>query len=439
MPTFTGTSAIDTFFGADDKVDAFKFAADFLTGEDTINGGKNASDRLEFITAGDISQTDLANVSGIETIKLFSGVTIDLTSKMALTAASHIITINDSIGNNIVYAYSLADPSARLYFNASSGDDIYSGSSGVDIVTIPLGQLNGRDFFSGGAGTDILKLTLEIPPGHYISAKISNETLANVFSFETIQFPDWLQGSISVSQQMVGSTAKGVLTIYGPVGDFDVDASAVEAGRVVFHSRSAVMGNFIGGAGKDVFYGGHDTFEFVNSGKGSDVINFNIEEAYDKVLSFSSLDQIDAPDRVNINLDDWNNEYARNSLFFSFNKSEFSVDNHIKNINAPFLDNGSSMPSDLDGYASIVFDGPENGKFIRSASAADKYMFNTHRSASSQGDGSFLITRNIDDTISIFYDPDVSHVGDILYVAKIEGYNLSPLIDPPNLVWSSLV
>ncbi|RJF86475.1 hypothetical protein D3874_05080 [Oleomonas cavernae] len=327
MATFTGTSGADNFIGTNTAADTFRFAASFLTNTDTVTGGLGTvSDILELTSAGDVSAADLAHVSGIETVRMFAGAAIDLTALMATTSRTGTITVAGSSGDDTVYGYNISDPSNRLSFTANSGDDIFVGGSGGDVVNISANQLNARDIFSGGAGTDTLKLS---------SASILDATdLLNVFSFERIQLADG-SNSIALSQAMVGSTTTGSLTVIGGTGNDTVDASAVTAtGSRVSFDGGAGDDTFVGGSGNDVIDAGTGDNEIIG-GAGTDSITLSTDGVDTIHYNFLSESGSRAGDTIR----GATGLLDETDFFLAFNETEFSVNGALDTI---VTDDGSS-------------------------------------------------------------------------------------------------
>ena len=121
----------------------FTFATYNLFANDVVQAGSGASNILRFITAGNVSSQQFANVTGIATIKLQAGTNdIQLNDFMVTKASGHALTVNLNTGDDTIDASLLTTASNSVTLNAanaSAGDTFNFGAAKetVDLSSAP--------------------------------------------------------------------------------------------------------------------------------------------------------------------------------------------------------------------------------------------------------------------------------------------------------------
>jgi len=133
--TFNATNETNVYFdligGA--GADTFIFTAANLSANDTVQGGSGAADTLKFATAGTISASALANVSGVETIDLANGTnSITLTNALVASANGASLTINGGTGADTINAGGVTTASDHLRIDGGGGADTLIAGGAVD-------------------------------------------------------------------------------------------------------------------------------------------------------------------------------------------------------------------------------------------------------------------------------------------------------------------
>lgn len=115
--------------------DTFKYSVSDLTGIDTIIAA-GGNDTLSFLDAGNITAANLANVSGVEYVQLYTGAnTLNIGAGYSVLGSSGVDTIIGGAGvNNTV--------------NAGAGDDIFKFN---------ISDFTAGDIIDGGIGTNTLE------------------------------------------------------------------------------------------------------------------------------------------------------------------------------------------------------------------------------------------------------------------------------------------
>lgn len=284
MATFTGTNGPDNFVGANADADTFRFTHAALGANDTISGGSAAGviDTLQMLSAGVITQAQLAGVTGIDRILLAqtgaNGLT--LTLAMQTGALGRNLDIRGNAGTDTVAGSGSLDPTLLItYATGTNSSDNFTGGAGDDVAVVQgvgsfiadlgggsdrvqtsISHLDSTDDLEGGTGLD----RLQFLTGGIVTAGM----LAHVSGFE-----EFLLSAAGTTELFVDNTvlagAAGLLTIVGGTEAASVDAGAVTNGRLLFRA----------GAGADSFLGGagNDTVESIgaltgNLGGGDDVL-----------------------------------------------------------------------------------------------------------------------------------------------------------------------
>ena len=111
----------------------FTFATYNLFANDVVQAGSGAGNILRFITAGNVSAQQMANVTGISTIKLQSGANdIQLNDSMVTKAYGHTLTVNLNAGDDVIDSSQLTTATNTVEINAASasgGDTFIFGAA----------------------------------------------------------------------------------------------------------------------------------------------------------------------------------------------------------------------------------------------------------------------------------------------------------------------
>ena len=222
--------------------DEFRFAATDLTG-DIVQGG-DGDDVLRLSTAGALAADALANLSGVETIRLAkdgNAVTLVDGNFTGLTGSS--ITVIGGSGANSVDGSALTG-SHGLVIAAGDGPDVLTGGAGKDKFLFRPSNLDG-DTIQGGADYDSLQLTG--------SGAVGAAGLDHMSGVELIFLVKGGNSLALVDANFSDLASAGVLTVFGAGGDDTIDGSALSAGNVLAITAGAGADVLKGGAGTDTF------------------------------------------------------------------------------------------------------------------------------------------------------------------------------------------
>jgi Ca2+-binding RTX toxin-like protein len=247
-----------------------------LTGQDTIDGGAG-NDTLFLDGTYD---TNLATISGIETIKLGAGHDYNLSSSSGvLDAGVPTLTVDGSAltsGDTLIWN-EFANQVGALHIIAGAGKNQLYGGQDNDIFDLQHGTNQGLLAIQGGGGDDVFNVganfdnyggssgtginggggvdTLNID-GAYASTIQLIGGNGFLLGIDTVKFGAGHSYTVAAS----GQIADGALTI---------DGSALGAGDQLSVDLSAMpAGIFIGGAGDDTLTGspGGDTIDLSHGG-----------------------------------------------------------------------------------------------------------------------------------------------------------------------------
>lgn len=442
MAIFTGTSGVDNFVGTDTAADTFRFFPAHLAGTDTVSGGLGTvGDTLQLLGAGAVSAGQLANVSGIEAVRMFANSSIDLTANMLATARNNTIIVFGSAGNDGVFGGDITNAAHRVVFAPGAGRDSFIGGLGIDKISISASDITNQDIFTGGEGPDTIEFTT--------AGALASTALANVFSFEFIKMHSG-GNDVRLLQATVGSTTNGLSTVIGSNANDQVNASSVVFGRVFFNAGEG-NDTLFGGASGDVALGGGGNDDLSGNG-GNDTLNGGggnnllSGDAGDDVLINGSgtstvvggagrdtvaLFGIDPgnPDTLNYNSADEGTalgDLVRGDIgfvtdgdvAFAFNLAAF--DTLGNNFDAVNLDDGTNGAGSNGADLVLFNDGAGAG--LGSAAAVDAYFVTNYFAAT--GVGAFLAEYdNASNSVTIYYDPDAFGFSAVHVIAKIENMN----------------
>ncbi len=427
MAVFTGQPGNDLFAGTDGVADRFLFSPANLSASDVVTGGNGTvNDTLEITAAGAITSTQLAGVSGIEFIKLVAGVSIDISDDLVASSRLRLITVFGTAGNDAVYGGDIIDGANKLSFNAGAGNDLFVGGAGADTISIGAADLTSRDFFSGGGGVNGLTLSS--------AGSVAVTGFNNVFGFKNI-FLNAGGNDITLGQGTVGSNAGGVVAIVGGNGADSVNATAVDAGRIIFsagHGANTFFGttgsdkatgggdddHFEGGGGNDVLDGGigdntlfggsgNDTItasvgtSVISGGAGKDIITTYTNDQLIDTLVYSAPSE--GGDTIR---GDLLNRIGGAEIVFQFDDAAFSTLG--SDFNSVVFDDGTN--SAAANGADLVLYNDGSGTGLGSAAAVDAYFHSNY--LISPVTGAFLLDYNSTTGEAVlYYDSNASTIG----------------------------
>jgi hypothetical protein len=239
---YTGTLTVNNTAADNDVVSASGSAAalhvvttSVLTA-DTVTGGTSTNDVLTFdITAGSITQTPNATITGIETINTTGSTTnsVSVTLANANVAAGKTITVNGSAlttGTLTVDGALLVSTKTLVVTGGAGSDTVTSGAgadtintgAGVDHVTATAGSTatvnlgagddiitfatSGMVTVTGGSGADTFTVSAKTLGGSVY------DTIADAETTDIIQFTDqgtdaWASVTAAASKVVLGAAA----------------------------------------------------------------------------------------------------------------------------------------------------------------------------------------------------------------------------------------
>lgn len=254
---FFSGGGIDTFKGGGGN-DAMVVAAPDLNSTDTIHGGAGV-DNLYFSTAGNVSASAFANVTGIEAIVLANG-TNNVALSASLVAGTDIgyFAVAGGTGNDTIDASATGAGTPIAFLGLAGGDDAFTGGGGNDSFLFAAGQLTAADTVIGGAGLDTLWIT---------TAGVTDATaLAHVSGIEGVYLEN---GGTFVFSDHISSAATMAAVGTGAADTFD--ASAVTAYGVTFVGNGG-GDTLTGGSQDDHFYISDGNFASIDGNAGIDHI-----------------------------------------------------------------------------------------------------------------------------------------------------------------------
>ncbi len=320
MATYQGTTGTDTLVGADDVTDVFDFASGEWSAADSVDGGAstvfpNEVDSL-WLTDGVYYSTDLANVTGIESITLYgTGQLIVGTNLLDQVSSGALLFVTAAIGTQTIDASQSGLPAdgfaSKLVFDIFYGNDHLVASERGDIVTTRYGgnptlDLLGGDnsvylggggspVVLGGAGHDRLylddsshaiTLDLEAAAG---ALKLSQSattlqvlTLRDIEEFQGSREADLMQGDANAN---VFDGSDGADELWGRGGD---DFLVGGIGDDVLH----------GGGGPDELFGG-DGIDTAHYGEATARVDVDLNRPVDQaIVGAMNVDQLDGIENV---------------------------------------------------------------------------------------------------------------------------------------------
>jgi Ca2+-binding RTX toxin-like protein len=281
MAVFTGTLGADSFVGAADEADTFRFTPATLAAADTVGGGGGAVvDTLQFTAGGAIAASAFGGVSGIERILHAASGNSYALSQALVAGAIGGFELRGGAGADSVDGTAVL---AALTFVAGGGADTLIGGAGNDSFSV-LAAHGGARLFRGGAGNDLLVSNAAVWSGLDVfdggagldrllfnaGGAVTAAMLAGLASVEEIQLANAVGFELALGDAAVAQ-AGGLLSVFGGAqGAQRLDASAVTAGGVRYVAGTGAD-TFLGGAGDDRF----EVSEALSSadlGEGDDVL-----------------------------------------------------------------------------------------------------------------------------------------------------------------------
>lgn len=236
----TGDNTVDASTGAN----TIKITGATLTSADHITAGNGTSDKLEVSGTTTIADGVLANVSGVETIKLTNagaGVSVTLGAN-AVTGGVNELDASGTGGTNTLNvsamgtAVSVKGGTGSDSITMGSGNNTIIAGDGADTITMVASTLNKDDTITGGNGTDTLVLTG--------AATIVDADVVGVTGIESIKVADATGQTLTLG---ANATTNNLIK---------VDTSAVTtSGNTVKVDLSGMSADknftYVGGAGDD--------------------------------------------------------------------------------------------------------------------------------------------------------------------------------------------
>jgi Ca2+-binding RTX toxin-like protein len=215
----------DTYIGsASDEV--FVFSNGQLNSSDTINGGAG-EDAIHLDAGTIISASDLANVTGIESILFRGDGSITVTdSFVAQKSITFLTTVSNSDSDQTIDASGVgasAMSSAGFIYRTGGGSDTLTGSVGRDTFFFDAGksELDASDVVDGGAGDD----TLVISNTSGAAAAVSASDFANVSGIEFVT----ISSASDVTLELSDISDGAVLRVRAVGGNHTIDTTSLTA------------------------------------------------------------------------------------------------------------------------------------------------------------------------------------------------------------------
>jgi Ca2+-binding RTX toxin-like protein len=300
--TITAGDGADSLAGGDGD-DKFTLGIN-LTAADTIVGGSGEEaegDALTF-TDADGDDTDLDNVSGIETITVVNDDEDDdvaITTVDSLVAAGETLTLTaDGFTNDdytVVFdgsketdgSFNIETGGSTDTITVGAGNDTVTAGAGDDTITAGAG----RDSLIGGAGSDTFIFAGNLTSGDFVNGD-EVEAEGGGGDEDTLLFTDTngkttdLNGVTNVEIIVLGNTTTNVAIttqddLIAAARGLEVDASALTTGTLTWDGSDEADGaqsvtgggandTITGGAGSDTLTGGAGNDRLTGNG-GSDV------------------------------------------------------------------------------------------------------------------------------------------------------------------------
>jgi len=272
--TISAGSGNDTISTGDGDNEV-RFAIDNLDINDSVAGG-SGTDQITLTTAGTLIDSDLTNVSSVETLKLADGAASTVTlSGQAQGAGIRTVVAgdDDDVVDASLYTVGI-DISGGLgndTISAGSGNDTISTGDGVNEVRFAIDNLDINDSVTGGSEVDTIKLMT--------AGSLSDADFTNFSGVDRLVLAD---GSNNITLSGEARHA-GIQTVLGGTGNDVVDANLY---------NSALNISIDGGDGNDTLTGGAGVDTLIG-GDGNDVFVYETIERLFAVASNALEDTID--------------------------------------------------------------------------------------------------------------------------------------------------
>jgi Ca2+-binding RTX toxin-like protein len=239
---FGAPGAADSFVGQANENNRYFFAADDLTGGDSVTGTVATAfrDVLVLTAAGTVSAADLAQVRNLEAIRLdVGGISVQLNAAMVASSQAARFEVIGSAGIDLIDG-GLSARDLRLI--AGLGADTLIGGAGRDRFQFDAAALTSADSVMGGGSTGDV---LVIQGGAVVSTGLAQVTGVEIIELGTgvtVTVPDAM-----VANQTPGAAAFSIKSL----GDSQVDARAVDAARRIVFTAGGNIDTYLGGAAGD--------------------------------------------------------------------------------------------------------------------------------------------------------------------------------------------
>jgi hypothetical protein len=265
--------------------DIFRFTANNLSG-DTLTGGAEI-DQLLVVAAGEVTAGELAQMSGVEIIRLYvGGTSVALSDANFAGVAGGVITVTGSAGADTVDGSALGAANS-LSITAGAGDDTLMGGAGADTFQFSGTGLATGDAVDGGDGIDVISFDAD--------TTLLGDTISNV---EELRYTGTGDAAITISGlNAAGFTSFGTQNFDGFTQVYTVELAAgtiADLSQITFGTRDAgdairvtsisgdtavtlgaTISSFTGGTGSDTVRGIYRVDAQINGGDGADWIDFD--------------------------------------------------------------------------------------------------------------------------------------------------------------------
>ena len=261
----TAGNGIDNINGGAGN-DNITFAANMLTGDDTVAGGEGDNTLNVSAVAGDVA---FLNVTGIRTLNAAATGAIVIGTKAQASGISKVTAA--AATDNTIDASSF---SSGVTFDTKDGTDSLLGGTGDDTFVFAGSNLAGTDVIKAGSGTDTIRLDNGSATTGFGAAVTA--TVGGITGVESITVNDLgaLDTNGDVSITFDAAYAQTSITVDGSALDagetLTVDASANTAAT----AATAEVVTLIGGAGADTLTGGAAN-DNIQGGAGNDNLSGN--------------------------------------------------------------------------------------------------------------------------------------------------------------------
>lgn len=273
-----GADYTDLGAGADIFVVDVSLTGVMFTSGDTITGnadtvaGDTEIDTIEFSGGVSLTTGALANVSGIDKLKMLGtgGQSVTLTDAFVASALGQHVALEFNTSNTTgvtANASLLTSPQSVTVttglgndtITAGGGNDTISSDGGTDRIIFAATSLTSSDSVVGGSGSDTLHLTG--------SATLTESAFDKIYGIDVFTFANSSGWNVSVDRDPIMRSDIGTSATF--------DFSAVSVGGIVFNGlgiNSSTYGATIyGGSSSDTITGGFG-IDYISGLNGNDSI-----------------------------------------------------------------------------------------------------------------------------------------------------------------------